>query len=438
MEKKFEYILDLFKQVYGINEDLSEITYGSESAGRVIIKQGRIQEIREKKAVSILPEDAAWQSWNNVNIPFFFSTVNNKILEEQEGRWIINYDIIASAFYLLSGWQEFFSVEKDEFGRFRYEDSCQYLLGITSLPVVNYYFDILKTAIELSQGKSIPARSWGNHQFAVCLTHDIDTCESAWLQGSFYALKRKDILTPISLMYKKVSGNDAWFNFSEILEIESRYNAKSTFFFLPRNKTMFGIKNADYRIKDRKFKTVFDTIRHKGSEVGLHGSVGSNRDTELLKEDIIRTGSDIRGNRFHFLLYDPKVTPGILENSGLLYDSSLGFAEAYGFRNSFCMPFKPYDILNDRPYSYWEIPLVLIDGTLQKYMKKSASDCLSDVGSLVDEIRKFGGCFTLLWHNTHFSQFKYPGWREVYMEILAMCNMKDALFDSCSNILKQY
>ena len=142
-------------------------------------------------------------------------------------------------------------------------------------------------------------------------------------------------------MYKKVSGNDAWFNFSEILEIESRYNAKSTFFFLPRNKTMFGIKNADYRIKDRKFKTVFDTIRHKGSEVGLHGSVGSNRDTELLKEDIIRTGSDIRGNRFHFLLYDPKVTPGILENSGLLYDSSLGFAEAYGFRNSFCMPFKP-------------------------------------------------------------------------------------------------
>ena len=438
MKNKFEYILNVFKQVYGITWELPVISYGTEPAGTIFIRQGNTRELTEKKAVCIKTGDIIWQEWRNRKIPFFFSNGSDEIIEEKEGKWIINLDIIASAFFLLSGWQEFFSEGKDQYGRFRYEDSCQCFLGITSIPVVNYYFDILKTAIEKCQGMPIFSRSWGNHPFAVCLTHDIDTCESAWLQGSFHALKRKDIITPFKLIFKKLAGHDSWFNFEEILKIESGYNARSTFFFLPRHEPRSGIKNADYRVTNRKFSAVFAGIRKRGSEVGVHGSVGSNLDSRLLNEDIRRVGEGIQGNRFHFLLYDAKSTPAVLEHSGLRFDSSLGFAEAYGFRNSFCMPFKPYDINNDRAFDYYEIPLVLMDGTLQKYMKQSASDCLPGVEELLKEIRKFGGCFTLLWHNTHFSEFKYPGWRKVYIDILDMCKKENALFESCSNILNQY
>ncbi|MEI8005609.1 MAG: polysaccharide deacetylase family protein [Bacteroidota bacterium] len=438
MKNKFEYVMQVFKQAYGISVDMPLVTYGTEPAGSVFIREGRTSKITEKKAVNINLEDVVWQEWKNMRIPFFFSKGNDNILEEKEGRWIINMDIIASAFYLLSGWQEFFSEKKDRYGRFRYEDSCQHLLGITSIPVVNYYFDILKTAIEKCQGKPIPARSWGGHPLAACLTHDIDTCESAWLQGSFHALKRRDVITPLKLLFKKMAGKDAWFNFNEILDIESGYNARSTFFFLPRHKARSGIKNADYKVTHRKFSAVYARIRNKGSEVGVHGSIGSNIDSRLLNEDMSRVGEGIKGNRFHFLLYDARITPEVLERCKLRFDSSLGFAEAYGFRNSFCLPFKPYDINNDRAFDYYEIPLVLMDGTLQKYMKKSASDCLSGVEDLLKEIRKFGGCFTLLWHNTHFSEFKYPGWRKVYTDILDLCKKEGALFESCSNILKQY
>ena len=58
----------------------------------------------------------------------------------------------------------------------------------------------------------------------------------------------------------------------------------------------------------------------------------------------------------------------------------------------------------------------------KKYMGINKEDALAKVYDLVGEIKKFNGCFTLLWHNTYFSEYKYTGWKEVYCKILEHCS----------------
>lgn len=144
----------------------------------------------------------------------------------------------------------------------------------------------------------------------------------------------------------------------------------------------------------------------------------------------------VLGNRFHFLLYQPEQTGTIIEKANLSYDSTIGFSEFPGFRNSFCFPFQPYDISNDRPYRFIEIPLNVMDGTLRKNLHLDPSKIMTTIDPLLSEVKKFGGVLTILWHNTHFSDYKYEGWGKAYRQILTYYHQKAAIL-SCAGILNK-
>ncbi|MEI6683672.1 MAG: polysaccharide deacetylase family protein [Bacteroidota bacterium] len=438
MQHKSDYILDHFKKVFGIDELPVSLSYGTGGQAKVIIRQGDTAPL--ERGEKYIPEDRqiVWKTWKGTRVPFFFGDDAGELISQSGDQYYISQDIIASAFYLLSGWQEHFCTEFDRYGRFPYGLSLQKKLGITGIPIVNYYFDILKTVMEQASGKPFTPVSWSGKPYALCLTHDIDSCESAWLQGSRHALKKGNLFTPFLLVAKKLLGRDGWFNFSEIVELETRYGANSTFFFLVTPLPAMGIKNADYRFSRRKFTLVQHLITGSGSEVAIHGSAGTSTDSSRLKAELTGFRLPVKGNRFHFLLYSPSFSGKTIEDTGLNYDASLGFAEETGFRNSFCFPFKPWDIQHDRPFRHTEIPLVLMDGTLQKYLGLQPAQAPLHTGPLFDEVRKFGGCMTVLWHNTHFSAYKYPGWKEVYIKTLEKGAMENAAMLSCSSLLDMY
>jgi hypothetical protein len=436
MKEKFDYILQLFLGTCKLGNLSPDITYGSDSPGRIHICQGATQCLESNQRLVIQEKDVIWKTWLGEKIPFFFDSVDKELFVENDGNWIIQFDLIASSFFLLSGWQEYFSESRDQYGRFRFADSEQHRFGFTHLPVVNYYFDILRKVLEKAYNKTIPLAHQNPAQpYTVCLTHDIDTCETAWLEGSFSALKKRDLMTPFSLVFNKLFRKDAWFNFSEILSIEKDFGATSTFFFIPSMKKNKGIKNADYDLKHPKFKTVFKMIREHGGEIGLHGSIGSSFDVDTLKCEFSSFPEPIKSNRFHFLLYDSKTSLNIMEEAGIKIDSSMGFAEHFGFRNSFCLPFRPFDIAGNRALSFYEIPLVLMDGTLQKYMNLSGEQSFAEVLKLTAEMKKFGGVLTVLWHNTHFSPYKYQGWKDLYVKLLSHFKQDHAGMQSCSEVL---
>ena len=141
----FEYIFTVFCSIYEIPEDLI-VHYGDKCEGNIHIQASdAISFFQNKEPV---PNHRTWINWNKIKIPVMFNAGSeDRIIDKKDNRLIINYDILASAFYFLSCWQEHYSQTTDQYGRFPARESMLMQLGVLEIPVVNYYFDILNTAI---------------------------------------------------------------------------------------------------------------------------------------------------------------------------------------------------------------------------------------------------------------------------------------------------
>jgi hypothetical protein len=129
-------------------------------------------------------------------------------------------------------------------------------------------------------------------------------------------------------------------------------------------------------------------------------------------------GSGPLGGRQHFLRWKPS-TWRAWEDIGLAYDSTLGFADAIGFRVGTSVPYHPWLMDEDRESALLEIPLLVMDSTLveNRYMGLDETHSLSRVTTLVRRCEIAGGVFTLLWHNTSVIHRPYAS---LYPRILAL------------------
>jgi hypothetical protein len=162
-------------------------------------------------------------------------------------------------------------------------------------------------------------------------------------------------------------------------------------------------------------------LRSRGIEMGFHPSYstfGNPRqlaaEAAALKEWL---GVDVLGGRQHYLRWSPE-TWSHWESCGLLYDSSVGFAEMPGFRAGTAHPYHPWLFDENRPAQLLEIPLIIMDRTLTNYMKVTSSDAAELMVRLIERTKAVAGVFTALWHNSNLFT---PGTKQLY------CNMLDAL-----------
>jgi hypothetical protein len=72
----------------------------------------------------------------------------------------------------------------------------------------------------------------------------------------------------------------------------------------------------------------------------------------------------------------------------------------------------------------WEVPLMVMDGTLFSYQRYSIEKAFSACESLLEEVQKFGGVFTVLWHNSFFDEDTYPGITKFYETLLQRISEK--------------
>jgi hypothetical protein len=437
MINKVKYILNLFKRLYHPDADF-DIHYGINNQSKIQIKKGNLSSFENKSLPDL--NNVIWKDWQGEKIPFFFDREDSELITFKDGFAVINFDIIASAFFLLCGWQEYVIAERDQYGRFRYADSIQKKLEITFKPVVNYYFDILKFAINKIYKTDLEIKLWDDKDFAVVVSHDIDECESAWKQASFWQLKQGNIIAPFRLIAQKLFSHDAWFNFSDIIDIEKNLGINSTFHFITYSGTDRKFDNGDYNISDKKFATVFTDIQDAGSELALHGSNDSHINVAQLNRQKEILSGEITGNRFHYLNFDINATPQVLQESDFNYDATIGFAESAGFRASFCLPYYLYDLKNDKPTSVLEIPLMFMDSSLRlkDYMDMPKENIFNLAKAMITEIKKHRGIFSINWHNNRLSDVKDPGWKDIFIKIIKYCRDKNALFLTGKEIVNTF
>ncbi|MCK5028596.1 MAG: polysaccharide deacetylase family protein [Bacteroidales bacterium] len=408
-------------------------------------KKESLDNLANKIIFNLSPSRIDNNSINIVNeIPVLFPISETKKYYSIEGdNLVFHHDILKSCFYLLSGYQEYNSSDKDSFGRLPYENSIQKRLGITLIPVVNYYFNIIAEGITsfLSQKGIEVKRKNLFRNFGFFLTHDIDNVdyytfnrflykikELTGFTKSYYSFKVNiNHLTKTFLELLKFSKkqNPAW-NFSYLRNLEKQNDFRSAFYFLEKDS-----KNNDskYSFSEARIKELFRYLRKENCEIGLHGTVGSFFNEKKLNQTLINlnknTPEKATGIRQHRLLYKLPQTALIHEKVGLKYDTTLCFAEHEGFRNSFCFPFKLYDFENDRMIDLWEIPLNVMDVTLFHYRKFTTQDAMPAIVKIINEIKKFNGVFTLLWHNDFFDEDRYPGVTDFYKTLLKIIKNED-------------
>jgi len=439
MDIRFKYFLKNFQLYFKANEN--DIGYPPGKEAPVMIEH----EADDSFWVSSRDIDSGsivWKEWKGVNIPFLFGRDKTKeIVTFTRNRAIINYDIVASAFYFLSGWNEIVSSGRDIHGRPLYRESIIQKLSLESTPVVNYYFDILYEAVKHAKKTEIKKHLWDYNKFAVALTHDIDKCRSAWIEGSVSEFKKHRISSiPYLLTGRFFKNKDAWFNFDVITQIEKKYNATSSFFFLARKNKTGQLENADYNIEQKQLRETVEFLKKNGHDAGIHGSPGTHVHSQILKSEIEKARlNPLWGNRFHYLLFDPLKSVSVLEECGIRYDSTLGFPDYPGFRRSTCYPFYLFNFEKNDISPVLEIPLTVMDVTLahKKYLGLNFDEALALILKLTDEIKKHEGVMTILWHNTYFSEYKFEGWKEVYIRVLDYCSRNNALLTNAKEIYER-
>lgn len=385
----------------------------------------------------------------NINdVPVLFPNGNsNSWFEEKENNIIFYHDILKSAFYLLSGYQETKKHKKDTLGRYPFKESIQHKLNFVEKPIVNYYFNIIKQAIILYYFKNSIKITESNifTTFGLLLTHDIDRTSYYNFNQFLYKFKQlfglshtfnsKYSIIKYIFSYpfvKLFRFSDPVWNIHTLIETEKRFNYKSAFYFLRKDQ-----KNIDsnYFYSDKKIVKALNFIKTNNCEIGLHGTVRSaysSKELKKLKNELeLQIKNKVVGGRQHRLIYKHPETIINQEKAGLKYDSTLYFAEHQGFRNSFCLPFKLFNFKEDKMINnIWEFPLLIMDGTLFYYRKYSREEAFNHIYKLIEETIKFHGIMTVLWHNGFEVDYNKKLVSNFYSELLNMMSE-----NKCENIL---
>jgi len=365
------------------------------------------------------------------NIPVVYPNFkqSNIFVRISKNKIETNLDIIASAFFMLSRYEEVVLNKKDKFGRFPATESLAYKEGFLDRPIVNEYIELLWSWIDSFNLGFERKPLWPQgKKFAACLTHDVDRVTKTKGMRNRTILVRsilrneriKKSVKKLLRRIRRFSLNNPCWNFEQIIKNERRYGFRSSFYLMAAGNNPF---DADYKINNKKIIELIQRINDKGFEVGLHGSFDSYNDYgklkgeyDLLKEIV----GEIHGIRQHYLRFDYQKTLEIQEKIGLKYDTTLGFADQEGYRSGFSLPYYPYNLKENRPFKVLEIPLTIMDRTIKgtQYRNLTVEQGWRVIRKFLEKTKATNSCVTLLWHNIILNDANFPKWGELYWKTL--------------------
>jgi peptidoglycan/xylan/chitin deacetylase (PgdA/CDA1 family) len=342
------------------------------------------------------------------------------------------YDILRQSEDLWSLYarkEEYTHVGLDAHGRFSYSSGSNSYADISD-PLLSRYLVNEGFKTQYPEGK----------KFAICLTHDVDEIyppPSHALLSSFCHLRNLDLKgLKGQILWRRWGGRQLspYWNFKEIMAIEEKFDAKSTFYFLAADRD---IKRFRYEIE--VLEDELCAITDGGWEVGLHGGYYAyDRWEEMAKEKRRLEGvlgREIIGYRNHYLRFRVPDTWEHLAKAGFKYDSTFGYADVVGFRNGMCHPFRPYNLKTDSYIDILEIPLCIMDMALWGMRSKSnAAGLWETLNDLMKVVERYGGVLTILWHNNVFDCPFRETLCKLYTKILAEGRKRNAWLTSAEEI----
>ncbi len=316
---------------------------------------------------------------------------------------LIPFDIPSAVFWLICRCEEYISENTpfDLHKRYDYRNSWLYSRNLLDKPIVNIWIIEFVNKIRTY----FPALIVELPKYKFISTIDVD---------NMYACKGKSILQNlvggvksffhqrINLAWNRITyfftNKDLYDTYDEILIIHNNYRIKPVFFILTSKHTLY---DRNLLPQNPYFKKTIN-ILSENADFGIHFSYYSyeqnsyewelNTLENLSKTKIIK-------NRFHYLRFRiPQYYQKIYE-CGILEDYSMLYAQIDGFRAGTCTPYYFFNLKSDEVTSLKIFSSPFMDKHLTKKWYNEKAYNIDKIFNYIQNIKKFGGTFVLLWHN---------------------------------------
>ena len=350
------------------------------------------------------------------------SVLPKPLIVQKEDHHLIQYDILGLTYWALNRIEEIDSDKLDSHGRFPAVHSHAYKHKYLDRPVVDEWLHLLGQVIQ----RQWPELRCKQHQFKMQVSHDVDA-PSRYGFCSFADIPRKMIgdlvrgnnyksiiSAPLIRLNSKTKLHpvDIYNTFDWIMSMSEDHNLVSAFYFICGRTSEL---DADYELEHSSIRELLRRIHLRGHEVGLHPSYGTFNKPELILLEAQRLRKVMNdegvhqenfGGRMHYLRWEHPGTLQALSDAGLSYDSTLGYADLPGFRCGTCFEYPGFNPITQNLLKIRIRPLVVMECTVisSRYMNLGCGEnALNEISKLKAYCRQVDGCFTLLWHNSHFT-----------------------------------
>jgi hypothetical protein len=418
---RLRYIVDVLFEVVGIEQ--YELTtdidaYKGFIGPKINYSSATIteQELWIEPVLLLFQEDIKSQplkvfQWKDY--PAFYKTAGD-----------LPFDLFAASFYLISRYEEYLPHQLDMYGRYAHENSLAFKHNFLQLPLVNLW---LKEFVLLLKQK-FPSLSIAPQPFSYIPTYDIDIAWSYLNKGivrnaggfvrSLLIGKWAEIAERIRVLRR--GQNDPFNSYSWLNDVNERANRTPIYFFLVAKSN----KGYDKNILPTN-KNYRELIKSHAADyaIGIHPSWQSGDKPDLLQEEIdclkSITAKHINKSRQHYIRMKLPDTYRRLIESGITEDYSMGYGSINGFRASYCLPYKWYDLEKEEVTPLSIYPFCYMEANSYYEQRYSAQQALEEMEHYYKVTKDVNGLLITIWHN-HFlgTDPMFEGWKEVYEEFL--------------------
>jgi hypothetical protein len=347
---------------------------------------------------------------------------NKKIFFQTDEKSEIPFDMFAAVFFLISRYEEYLPFKGDEHGRFEANQSLAYKNNFLQEPIVDKWIFSLAEIIE----KRYSNFNIVKRKFKYISTIDVDNAYAYLYKGNirtigatFRSLIDFDFPQILERYSAIIMKDDPYDTYDYFEHIHKKFKIDPIWFFLLAN---YGKYDRNVPARKQAFQLLIKNMADK-YQLGIHPSYKSIDTSRKFKNEISRlrkiTNKEITKSRQHFLRISFPDTYRNLIKNGIKEDYTLGYASDIGFRAGTCTPFMFYDLSKEEETELKIFPFQIMDATLNKYLKLSENEAISNIEKIVNKVKEVNGTFISLWHNESLSnQGHWKGWDSVYKEML--------------------
>jgi hypothetical protein len=340
------------------------------------------------------------------------------------GKGDFSFDVFAASFYLLCRYEEYLPHVKDEYGRFAHTNSLAYKEGFLHLPLVNFW---LQECARYLQHK-FAFKNLRPPFFKFLPTYDIDIAWSYFSKGfkrNLGGLMRNVLRGEWQLTIERAkvllgSANDPFDVYEWLDGLHEQYSLHPIYFFLVADKR--GRYDKNIHPQNINFKLLISKLSVMYG-AGIHPSWQSSDQAACLQTEISTlkkvTRKDVVYSRQHYIRMQLPETYRQLIKAGIQYDFSMGYGSINGFRASYCMPYKWFDLANNQCTSLSIFPFCYMDANAQFEEKLSPHQALKQMEHYCQVTRQVNGTLVTVFHNHLLTeQPAQAAWRHMYQQFL--------------------